>query len=166
MLWIITRGCRAPTKPEWWEKQNTDPKAQKNALGFYYNVAVKNVDFWSSLEVGLPTMVRNMVSGIWICGYLDIWISGYLDIWISGFWQNNGLMHPLSGLLCGVALPGLFFFQRKTGPWCFCNLKPCFLHSTKTIFNGTRLDRRGLKNQCERFQYGTKSMDRKSRNES
>ena len=71
--------------------------------------------------------------------HLDILIFGYLD---SG--QNNGLMHPQSGLLCGVALPGAFF-REKTGPWCFCNLKLCFLHSTKTIFNGTRLDRRGLK---------------------
>ena len=33
----------------------------------YYTPAVKNQDFLRSLEVGLPTMVRNMVSG-----YLDM----------------------------------------------------------------------------------------------
>ena len=54
------------------------------------------------------------------------------------------LVHPQLGLLCGAALPGAFF-PGKTGPWCFCNLKQFFLHSTKTIFNGSRLDRRGLK---------------------
>ena len=87
---------------------------------------------------------------IWIFGYLDIWISGYLDIWISGYLDiwicglNNLLMHPHSEILCGAALPGAFF-SRKNRSLVFCNLKQCFLHSTKTIFNGTRLDRRGLK---------------------
>ena len=143
-----------PRQPVWKEataghcaiqaKVSDDPGAVK------CNPAVKNLDFWRSLEVGLPTMVRNMVSGyldIWISGYLDMWISGYLDIWISGYLdsgQINLLLHPQSGLLCGAALPGAFF-HRKTGLWCFCNLTLCFLHSTKTIFNGTRLDRRALK---------------------
>ena len=72
-------------------------------------------------------------------GYLDIRIIGYLD---SG--QNHGFMYPQSGLLCGAALPGAFF-PEKTRPRCFCSLKQCFLHSAKTIFNGTRLDGRGLK---------------------
>ena len=72
--------------------------------------------------------------------HLDILIFGYLD---SG--QNNGLMHPQSGLLCGAALPFFFVVPRKNKSLGFCNLKLCFLHSTKTIFNGTRLDRRGLK---------------------
>ena len=47
-------------------------------------------------------------------GYLEIWIFGYLDIWMSGYLdsgQNNVLMHPQSGLLCGAALP--FFFSSK-----------------------------------------------------
>ena len=73
---------------------------------------------------------------------------------------TNLLLHPQSGLLCGAALPEFFFF-RKNRSLVFCNLKQCFLHSTKTIFNGTRLDRRGLKNECVRFQYGTKLMTRK-----
>ena len=96
--------------------------------------------------------------GVWISGYLDIWnfgylnilIFGYLDIWISGIFdiwimlKNNLLLHPQSGLLCGAALPGAFF-PRKNRSLVFCNLKQGFLLSTKTIFNGTRLDRRGLK---------------------
>ena len=69
------------------------------------------------------------------------------------------------GFLCGAALPGLFF-PEKTRPWCFCSLKQCFLHSTKTILNGTTLDRRGLKCLCVRIQYGTKWMDRKLKNRS
>ena len=69
------------------------------------------------------------------------WTFGYLDMWII---VTNLLLHPQSGLLCGAALPGVFF-PEKTRPWCFCSLKQCFLHSTKTIFNWTRLDRRGLK---------------------
>ena len=56
--------------------------------------------------------------------------------------QKKG--HLQSGLLCGAALPGAFF-PGKNRSLGFCNLKLCFLHSTKTIFNGTRLDRRGLK---------------------
>ena len=83
---------------------------------------------------------------IWKSGYLGIWMFGYLDIWVSGYLdsgKNSLLLHPHSGLLYGAALPGAFFPER-TGPWC-CYLKLCFLHSTKTIFNGTRLDRRGLK---------------------
>ena len=44
---------------------------------------------------------------------MDIWISGYLD---SG--QNNLLLHPQSGPLCGAALPGLFF-PEKARPWGF-----------------------------------------------
>ena len=71
--------------------------------------------------------------------------------------------HHQSGLLCGAALPELFS-PEKTGPCWFCNLNQCFLHSTKTIFDGTRLDRRGLKSQCERFQYGTTPMARKFKN--
>ena len=82
---------------------------------------------------------------------------GYLDIWIM---VTDLLLHPQSGLLCGAALPGAFF-PEKTRPWCFCSLKQCFLHSIKTIFNGTRLDRRGLKSWYERFQYGTKLVARK-----
>ena len=62
-------------------------------------------------------------------------------------------------ILCDAALP--CFFPRKNRSLVFCNLKQCFLQSTKTIFNGTRLDRRGLKNECLRFQYGTKPMARK-----
>ena len=34
----------------------------------------------------------------------------------------------------------LFFLQRKIHPWCFYSLKQCFLHSTKTILNGTRIE--------------------------
>ena len=41
------------------------------------------------------------------------------------------------------------------------NLHPCLSTSTWTIFNGTRLDRCGLKSECERFQYGTNLMARK-----
>ena len=67
---------------------------------------------------------------------------------------------PHSEILCGAALRGAFF-SRKNRSLVFCNLKQSFLHSTKTIFNGTRLDRRGLKNECIRFQYGTKMMARK-----
>ena len=52
---------------------------------------------------------------------------------------------PHSEIPCGAALPGAFF-SRKLRSLVFCNPKQCFLHSTETIFNGTRLDRRGLKN--------------------
>ena len=51
--------------------------------------------------------------------------------------------HPHSEILFGAALPGAFF-QKKQVPGV-CILKQRFLHSTKTTFNGTRLDRRGLK---------------------
>ena len=50
-----------------------------------------------------------------------------------------------SSVFCVVQPCRGLFFPEKTHPWCFCSLKQCFLHSTKTIFNGTRLDRRGLK---------------------
>ena len=67
---------------------------------------------------------------------------------------------PHSEILCGAALPEASF-SRKNRSLGFCNLKQCFLHSTNKIFNGTRLDRRGLKNECVGFQYGTKFMARK-----
>ena len=38
-----------------------------------------------------------------------------------------------------------FFSPEKTRPWCSCSLNQCFLHSSKTICNMTRLDRRALK---------------------
>ena len=87
------------------------------------------------------------------------WISGYLDRWIM---VNNLLLHPHSEILCGAALPGAFFSRKNTFVM-FCNLKQCFLHSTWTIFDGTRLHRRGLKSESTRFQYGTKCMTRKFR---
>ena len=130
-----------------WDKLIEEFKDSKTALvqTQKYTPVVKNLDFLKVLGSWAPD--HGPEYGIWISGYLDMWISGYLDIWIFGYLdsgQNNGLMHPQSGFLCGVALPGVFF-PEKTGPWCFCNLKHCVLHSTKTIFNGTRLDRRGLK---------------------
>ena len=79
-------------------------------------------------RIGKPSN-KNQNMDIWKCGYLenlDIGISGYLD---SG--QNSLLLHPQSGLLCGAALPGAF--SRKNRSLGFCNLKQCFLHSTKTI---------------------------------
>ena len=66
---------------------------------------------------------------------------------------------PHSEILCGAALPGAFF-PEKSRSLVLCNLKQCFLHSTKTIFNGTRLDRCGLKNECIRFHYATNLMTR------
>ena len=101
------------------------------------------------------------VSLIWTCDRYILTtqcISAYLD---SG--QNNLLLHPQSGLLCGAALSKALFF-RKTTCLVFCNLKLCFLNSIWKIFNGTRLDRRGLKSLCVRFQYGTKCMTRKFEN--
>ena len=91
-------------------------------------------------RIGKPSnMVRNIVSG-----YLDNWIAGYVDIWISGFWSKQWV--DASSIRTSVwCSPAVFFSREKTGSWCFCNLKLCFLHSAKTIFNGTRLDRRGLK---------------------
>ena len=53
------------------------------------------------------------------------------------------------------------FFCIQSRSLVFCNLKQCFLHSTKTIFNGIRLDRCGLKNECIRYQYDTKLMTKK-----
>ena len=86
----------------------------------------------------------------WISGYLDIWISGYLDIWIFviwtfGLWSKQCVY--VSPIRTSVWFSAAVFFgcSRKTRPWCLCNLKLCFLHSTKTVFNETRLDRRGLK---------------------
>ena len=61
---------------------------------------------------------------------------------------------------CVAALPGTFFFPKNLVSE-ICNLKQCFLHSTNKILNGTRLDRCGLKSECIRFPYGTKSMTRK-----
>ena len=52
------------------------------------------------------------------------------------------------------------FFSRKSRSLVFCNLTHLLL-STKTIFNGTRLDRCGLKSECERIEYGTNLMARK-----
>ena len=63
--------------------------------------------------------------------------------------------HPHSEILCGAALP---FFSRESRSPVFGNPKQCCLHSTNMCFNGTRLDRRGLKNECVRFQYGTNLM--------
>ena len=85
---------------------------------------------------------------------LDIWILGYLDYGI----QFVAASPIRTSVWCS---PAGGFFSGKNRSLGFCNLKHCFLHSTKTIFNGTRLDRRGLKNECVRFQYGTKLMARK-----
>ena len=74
---------------------------------------------------------------------------------------SSNLLHSHSEILCGAALLGAFFLSRKNRSLVFCNLKQCFLHSTKTIFNGTRLDCHRLKSLLERFQYGTKLMARK-----
>ena len=71
---------------------------------------------------------------------LDLDLNGF--VWIC--MDLDGFASPArSSVWCSPA--GGFFFQKKTHPWCFCSLKQCFLHSTKTIFNGTRLDTRGLK---------------------
>ena len=64
-------------------------------------------------------------------GYLDIWNVGYLDTWISGYLdygKNNLLLHPQSEILCGAALPDVFFLIR-TCPWCFATYisVPCIL---------------------------------------
>ena len=85
------------------------------------------LDIWISgyLDIWISGYLNIWISGyldIWISGYLDIWIFGYLDIWIFGYLdsgQNNGLMHPQSGLLCGVALPGFVFPRKKTVPGVF-----------------------------------------------
>ena len=50
-----------------------------------------------------------------------------------------------SSVFCVVQPCRGLFFPEKTRPWCFCSLKQCFLRSTKTRFNETRLDRHGLK---------------------
>ena len=69
---------------------------------------------------------------------LDIWIFGYLD-----YGNQFVAASPIrTSVWCS---PAGGFFSRKNRSLGFCNLKQCFLHSTKTIFNGTRLDRRGLK---------------------
>ena len=60
------------------------------------------------------------------------------------------LVHSESGLLCGAALP--FFVCSRTSRSASWNSVSCIL---TTFFNGTGLDRRGLKNECIRFQYGT-----------
>ena len=73
--------------------------------------------------------------------------------------MQDGGLHGSSPLLRGAALPGAFI-SRKNRSLRFCNLKQCFLQSTNKIFDGTRLVRRGLKNDCVRFQYGTKLMAR------
>ena len=62
-------------------------------------------------------------------GHLDSWISGYLDIWILV--TSNLLLHPHSEILCGAALPYVFF-KNKHVPgvlqpkavtaWCNCDL--------------------------------------------
>ena len=71
-------------------------------------------------RIGKPRIeAQNME--IWISGYLDIWIFGYLD---SG--KNGLLMHLQSGLLCGAALPGAFFYRTSTS-LVFLQPKPVFL---------------------------------------
>ena len=63
----------------------------------------------------------------------------------NGPMQDGGL-HGSSPARSSVwCSPAGGFFSRKNRSLVFCSLKQCFLHSTKTIFNGTRLDRRGLK---------------------
>ena len=70
-------------------------------------------------------------------------------------------LHPQLGLLCGAALHGAFFPEKQVPG--VLQPKMVFL-ATKTIFNGTRLHRRGLKSLYERFQYGTKVVARKFKN--
>ena len=55
----------------------------------------------------------------------------------------------------------VYFMLYFPGFSSVLNSKPFFATSTWTIFTGTRLDRCGLKNECERFQYGTNLMARK-----
>ena len=44
------------------------------------------------------------------------------------------------------------------------NRKQCFFNSAWTMFNRSRLHRRGFKKWCIRFKYSTKLMDRKFKN--
>ena len=62
----------------------------------------------------------------------------------NGSMQDGGL-HGSSPARSSVWCSPAVFFSRENRSLGFCSLKQCFLHSTKTIFNGTRLDRRGLK---------------------
>ena len=55
---------------------------------------------------------------------LDFWITGYLDSC-----QNNGLMHPQSGLLCGAALSLFLFPPENMTFWkhiCFNDFQMIF----------------------------------------
>ena len=93
-------------------------------------------------------------------------MSPHVKVWFSenGPMQGEGAIwnkfeHPHSKILCGAALPGVWF-SRKSRSLVFCNPKKCFFNSTEAILNGTRLDGHGLKNECVRFQYGTKLLTR------
>ena len=108
-------------------------------------------------RIGKPSNMGQKLD-IWISGYLNIWISGYLDIWIL----VKTLCCCIPTLRFCVVQPCRFScFPEKSMSLVFCNLKQCVLHSTRSIFNRTRLDRCELKNECVKFQYRTKLMTRK-----
>ena len=84
------------------------------------------------------------------------------------FWVNGAMLdavlHGSFSFWDSVWCSLVETFCRKNRSLVFCNLKQCFLHSTRTIFNGTRLDKRGLKSWCEKIQYGTKLVARQFKN--
>ena len=95
----------------------------------------------SALNV-LPLIVALSSRSYFLSIFINfVWIWMDLDLDLDGF----GWICIPSSVFCVVQPCRGLFFPEKTRPWCFCSLKQCFLHSTKTIFNGTRLDRRGLK---------------------
>ena len=57
----------------------------------------------------------------------------------------NTFEHSHSAFCVVQPCRGRCFQEKKNMSFVIRNLKQCFLHFTKTIFNGTRLDRRGLK---------------------
>ena len=57
------------------------------------------------------------------------WISGYLD-----YGKQFVAASPIRTSVWSSPAGG-FFFSRKNRSLGFCNLKQCFLHSTKTMFN-------------------------------
>ena len=74
-------------------------------------------------------------------------MSPHVKVWFSENGPIQGEGAIWNRFEINLSIPSLrFCVVGKNRSMVFCNLKQCFLHSTKTLFNRTRLDRRGLKN--------------------
>ena len=86
------------------------------------------------------------------------WDENWLELMAKGIRTQPTSRNPIPTSQTSISY---IFVFHVLGFSSVLNLKPCFSNSTWTVFDGTRLDRCGLKSECERFEYDTNLMARK-----